>query len=209
LKLLECPKWGKDPDSTLPGMALAASAFLPFFERQNPKKYLLTHGDIKDWHKKLFQNAAPVPYYAGNFRKIDAAKPCLGQDVNVGGIPGAPFAQVESLMKKFAEQLGKATTSTDEYLDVPRTPTERIRAAAQIAAFAGGGIIHIHPFLNGNGRMARFTMNFFLHRYLNKTPFFMDRPKNPDYSVASMYAMRDGIYIPLYQYLIEILVGDF
>jgi hypothetical protein len=209
LKLLDCLKWEKDPDSTLPRIALAASAFLPFLNRQNPKKYLLTHGDLKVWHKKLFQNAVPVPYYAGNYRKKDLAKPCLEKEVQVNGVAGAPFSQVETLMKKFSDQLGKATIATDEYLAMPRTPQERIHAAAQIAAFAGGEIIKIHPFLNGNGRIQRLAMNFFLHRYLNVVPFFVDRPTNPNYSAAGFYAMRDGVYLPLYQYLIEILVGNF
>ena len=194
-----------DEDSALPGIAQGASAFLRFLGRQNPKQYLLTHGDIKEWHKKLFLKTVPVSYYAGNYRSIDPAKPCLNTDVQVDGILGAPVADVEQLMKKFSEELERATKSTDEYLASERPMIERIQAAAQLAAFAGGKIIQIHPFVNGNGRMARMVMNFFLHRYLDRLPFFIHRPPGADYKTASKFAMDHGVYGPLYQYLVEVI----
>jgi fido (protein-threonine AMPylation protein) len=204
LKLLDCPKWVDDRDAALPGIAKAASAFWRFLERQNPKLYILTHGDLKEWHRKLFERTVPVPYYAGNYRQEDPFKPCLDQDIHVDGTLGAPAADVERLMKKFSEQLQAATQSTDEYL-ASRTGPLRVKAAVQIAAFAGGSIIQIHPFINGNGRIARLAMNFYLHRYLGFTPFFIDRPTNPDYSAASAIAMATGNFVPLYQYLLELI----
>jgi hypothetical protein len=146
-----------------------------------------------------------VPYYAGQYRAIDPAKPCLKTDVQIDGILGAPVADVENRMKKFSDELVRATKATDEFMAIPRSAPIRVQAAAQIAAFAGGSIIQIHPFVNGNGRMARMAMNFFLHRYLNRVPFFIDRPTHPDYTTASKIAMRDGVYGPLYQYLVELL----
>lgn len=205
MKLLDCPQWINDDDSALPGIAQAALAFLRFMERQNPKSYLLTHGDLKAWHKKLFEKTVPVPYYAGNYRKKDPAKPCLEGDVHVAGVYGTPFAEVEQQMKKFSDELAKFTTLTDEFLLIKQSQIVRVKAAAQLAAFAGGSIIKIHPFVNGNGRMARLAMNFFLHRYLNCVPFFIDRPTNPDYSTASRSAMQTGSFVPLYQYVIELL----
>ena len=206
MKLLDCPQWVTDENSALPGIAQGASAFLRFSNRQNPQKYLLTHGDIKEWHKKLFLKTVPVPYYAGNYRSIDPARPCLNTEVHIGRVFGAPVADVEQLMKKFSEELERATKSTDEYLASERSPVERIKAAAYLAAFAGGKIIQIHPFVNGNGRIARMVMNFFLHRYLNRMPFFIDRPKHPDYTTASRLAMQHGLFGPLYQYLVETII---
>lgn len=205
MKLLDCPQWIHDDDSALPGIAQAAQSFVRFMERQNPKLYLLTHGDLKAWHKKLFEKTVPVPYYAGNYRKSDPTKPCLEWEVHVAGVYGAPFVEVELLMKKFSEDLAKSTLSTDEFLAIDRAQIARVQAATQLAAFAGGSIIKIHPFVNGNGRMARLAMNFFLHRYLNRVPFFIDRPTNPDYSTASRYAMQTGNFVPLYQYVVELL----
>lgn len=203
MKLFDCPEWVADKDAALLGIARAASSFFRFMNKQNPKGYLFSHGDIKHWHKKFFEETVPVPYYAGYYRGEDPARPCLDAEVHVSGAFGAPAAEVEPRMKAFSEQLVQATIATDEYVEAHST-IERIRAAAQIAAFAGGSIIQIHPFINGNGRMARMVMNFFLHRYLHTIPFFIDRPSHPDYSTASKVAMFEGNFSPLYQYLIEI-----
>jgi fido (protein-threonine AMPylation protein) len=186
-------------------MAQAASAFYAFLQRQNPKGYILTHGDLKEWHRKFFKDIVLVPYYAGNYRRIDQNKPCLNKEVEVNGVFGAPARDVESRMKKFSEALGEMTNAADQYLKTPRSLVLRVQTATQIAAYAGGSIIQIHPFLNGNGRIARMAMNFFLHRYLDRIPFYVDRPANPDYSRASAVAMQTGNFIPLYQYLIELL----
>lgn len=205
MDLLDCPEWIKDDDYALPAIAQAAQSFLRFMERQNPNRYTLGHGDLKVWHKKLFEQVVPVRYYAGNFRGVSPSKPCLEVNVGVAGVPGAPYEQVEALMTAFSERLRNATEAVDSFLATDRPIVVRIQAAARIAALAGGSIIQIHPFVNGNGRMARLAMNFYLHRYLGRIPFFIDRPTNPDYSAASKYAMRDGNFIPLYQYLIELL----
>jgi fido (protein-threonine AMPylation protein) len=205
LKLFDCPKWILDDDAALPGIAQAASAFVRFLNRQNPKRYILTHGDVKEWHRNMFRNAVPVPYYAGNYRSVDGARPCLNTNVQVAGALGAPAAEVESFMKQFSDELEGATKATDGFVATATSPMVPVQAAAQIAAFAGGSIIKIHPFVNGNGRMARMVMNFFLHRYLNRVPFYIDRPTHPDYSTASMMAMQHGQYGPLYQYLVELL----
>jgi fido (protein-threonine AMPylation protein) len=188
-------------------MAQAASAFVRFMKRQNPKGYIFNYGDLKDWHRTFFGKIVPVPYYAGNFRGIDPSKPCLDGDVHVNGVFGAAPANVESLMKNFSDELARATIATDEYVGRHSDLISRIHAATQLAAFAGGTVIKIHPFLNGNGRMARLIMNFHLHRYLGEVPFYVDRPSHPNYGRASTIAMQSGNFIPLRQYLIEVIAS--
>lgn len=208
MNLLDCPKWVTDDDAALPAIAQAAHSYFRFLVRQNPKKYILTHGDLKGWHKKLFEKIVPVPYYAGNYRGTAQGKPCLATDVGVNGVPGAAYQTVEGEMQAFSEELGRATIACDGYVGPNRPLIALVQAAAQIAAFAGGSIIKIHPFVNGNGRIARLAMNFYLHRYLGRTPFFIDRPTNPDYSTASQYVMQTGNFTPLYQYLVELIALD-
>jgi fido (protein-threonine AMPylation protein) len=188
-------------------MAQAASAFKQFMERQNPRRYIFTQGDLKGWHKKFFEKVVPVRYYAGNFRSVDSSKPCLDKNIHVNGVYGAPPADVEQLMRSFSDELERATVATDEYVARHPDLISRIGAATDIAAFAGGTIIKIHPFLNGNGRMTRMVMNFYLHRYVSKLPFYVDRPSHPDYSQASAIAMQTGNLIPLRQYLIEVIAS--
>ncbi|HWS17572.1 MAG TPA: hypothetical protein VN223_06135 [Candidatus Elarobacter sp.] len=35
------------------------------------KDYIINHGDIKTWHRKLFAKVVPVDYYAGHYRMAD------------------------------------------------------------------------------------------------------------------------------------------
>lgn len=206
--LAPCPEWRKDADEKLPDIAQAANSIVDFIFRQNPRGYVLGHGDLKNWHRKLFAKVAPVPYYAGNYRGQDTSRPCLDIEVAVGGNPGVPAAEVETEMKRFSDSLRLHTLSTDDFVGRAPSGVERLRAATQLAALAGGEIIRIHPFVNGNGRTARLAMNFFLNRYQFRMPFYIDRPTHPRYSASSEVAMREGNYTPLYQYLVEIIAMD-
>jgi fido (protein-threonine AMPylation protein) len=202
---LPCPKWETEDPGKLPFIADAASAAFEFIRRQCAKRYILNHGDLKEWHRKLFEKIVPVPYYAGHYRGSDPSRPCLDTEVEVGPNQGTPPADVGREMSRFSAELEKAIKATDEYVDRGASPVERLQAAAHLAAFAGGTVIRIHPFINGNGRIARFAMNFFLYRYLKKIPFSINRPPHYDYGLSSEIAMRDGNYIPLYQYLLQII----
>lgn len=205
MSLLPCPEWITEEPSKLPAIAQAASAIHDFFARQASKRHILNHGDLKQWHRKLFEKVVPVAYYAGNYRGIDSNRPCLNGEARVGSNFGTVAANVASEMRSFSEELEKVTHATDEYIDRTESAIARLQAAVQLAAFAGGSIIRIHPFVNGNGRVARLAMNFFLYRYLGKTPFFINRPPEVDYATASEIAMRDAVYVPLYQYLLQII----
>lgn len=205
MPLLPCPEWNTEDSGKLPDIAQAASAIFDFIRRQNPKRYILGHGDLKVWHRELFNKVAPVRYYAGNYRGIHSGRPCLDAQVGVGPNLGTPPAKVEEEMKKFSENLERNTHATDEFVDRSASPITRLQAATQLAAFAGGSVIQIHPFLNGNGRVARFTMNFFLYRYLGKMYFTMSRPPEYDYAQACAVAMADGNFTFLYQYLLQII----
>jgi fido (protein-threonine AMPylation protein) len=202
---LPCPKWSNpEPIERLAGIASGAQAVFDFIKRQNPKGYILHQGNLKDWHKKLFAEAVPVAYYAGNFRSSDPRYPCLNVDVEVGPNRGVPFAEVSDQMMRFSAQMKEFTLRTDEYCALHQSLVERTKASAQIAAMAAGKIIQIHPFVNGNGRIARLTANFFLNRYGLKMPLYVDRPPGADYVQACALAMT-GDVILLYRYLVALL----
>ena len=205
---LPCPEWKneEEPLDKLGSIVTGAAAIYEFILRQNQKKYLLNHGHLKTWHDQLFRGVVPLRYYAGNYRSADKRHPCLNVDIAVAGIPGSPFQEVPSRMAQFSETLETATIETDKFVQAQESPELRLKAAAQLATIAAGNIIRIHPFLNGNGRIARLTANFFFHRYGFRMPFYVSRPSVwTEYGTACKAAMEHGDFGPLFKYFIALL----
>lgn len=201
----DCPQWEQpEPFGNLPPVARGMEDVYSFIRKANAKKYLLNHGDIRSWHLKLFSAIVPVHYYAGNYRSDDPRHPCLNIDVQVGGRPGAPYRLVPEMMRQFSGKMSDNTVATDGFVARSRGDIERSKAAIQLAAVCAGRLIQIHPFINGNGRVARLLMCFFLNRYGLKMPFFaLGRPPL-DYPSASAACMI-GDFIPLFKYLVTLL----
>jgi len=111
-------------------------------------------------------------------------------------------------MIEFSGVLETTTLDTDKFVASQKSAELRLKAAAQLAAFAAGRIIQVHPFLNGNGRIARLAADFFFNRYGSPMPFFITRPSalgiDAEYPTASRAAML-GDYSPLYKYFVVLM----
>jgi len=201
-----CPPWVAEPDHKLASIARGLDDFYRFVGRK-AKTYPLNVNDIKMWHGKIFGLAVPLAYYAGNFRGVKDGCPCLAQDVQIGGFPGTPYAEVGSAMSEFSSELALLITKTDQYSKSTQNLADRLKAAVHLAAFCEGKIIQIHPFLNGNGRMSRITADYLLARYGFPFPFYppFARP-GQTYEQASAPCMV-GNYRILFDYLLTVMVG--
>lgn len=204
-----CPDWSqRETAEKLPHVVLGMADFHRFIFR-SAKRYVISHGDIKTWHGKIFAAVVPLDYYAGNYRSDDPSKPCLAVDVTVGPNQGAPYPQVPDLMGEFSSELQKLVTDTARYCGRGSvSPIDRTRAVAQLAAFAIGSLIRIHPFINGNGRMSRLVANYVLHRFgyplLHPHPY--DRPVDQEYAVAAEASMRND-FRPMFRFVLVCLAG--
>lgn len=204
-----CPLWFQaERDDQLPHVVVGLAEYYRFIISACKTHYIVGHGDIKTYHKRVFEKVVPLDYYAGNYRSLDSARPCLAQDVHVDGVPGETFSTVPDSMRDFSSELHDFVVRTDEYIQHPLSPTKRAQAIAQLAALAMGRFIRIHPFLNGNGRMVRMLVNYLFKRYGYAMPFKQAhiRPPENEYaaaSAASMYPTPN--FQPLYAYLLRLV----
>ena len=131
----------------------------------------LTSDAVRTWHATLFQGLVPVDYYAGNFRVVDAAMPCLAVDVEVAdpakpgtGIPGTTCHAVASSMVAWERKHEAVIGALVAALPRLSVRQQAVYLATALAA-AVGEFIRIHPFLNGNGRTSRLLWGMVLRRF--------------------------------------------
>ena len=203
-----CPDWFQPEPETLLPHVVRGMASVEKFIYKHAHHYNLKHSDLKEWHRKIFQDVVPKYYYAGNFRSPDSNRPCLEVNIGIGSASGAPFPDVPARMEEYSSEISLTTSQTDDFIKECPAPDERAKAALMLAAFCAGKIVQIHPFINGNGRISRLAANFFLHRY--GYPFLLARfrPKDhatPSYEKAAAACMKGDYYL-LFQYLLVCLI---
>ncbi len=108
------------------------------FLNMTTTKKPLTKELILQWHRELFKQAKPS--IAGKFRKTN---------VRVAGYKAAHHLDVPYLM--------------DEFLEWFREHRNKMNPV-ELAAMTHLKFVKIHPFLDGNGRIARLLLNYVLNR---------------------------------------------
>jgi len=142
----------------------------------------------------MFADYVPLDYYAGEFRQLDIKRPCLATDVYVDGRPGFPFIDVLAAMSSFSSGLSGEVARLDE-LWAKGVPSNLTQELAKIVGVAIGEFIHIHPFINGNGRTSRLLWTGLLSRYGFSPELSIVRRPGPPYPKVMKQAMS-GDYGP-------------
>jgi Fic family protein len=201
--------WNADPPGS--GRQLAANLRGVALEINDdaPARLPATTAMAQDWHRRAFAGMAlPVPYYAGEIRDTDAAFPDLiGYEVEVGGVRGVPSADVPAALRTFESGMRSALAALDPVIAIGAKPATvaELDAALRIAAIAHGEWTRIHPFANGNGRIARLCANWVAARY--GLPLFVrlrPRPAASLYAGAAALSMR-GNHAPMVAVFHEML----
>jgi Fic family protein len=148
---------------------------------------------IKTWHRSMLKEV-PVkePAAAGGFRGSGPRGSVLSTaDVAVGGLAGVPYRRVRAEMSMFWRRLGEKVAALDAAIPAKALPGLREQDVIDLCAWAHGELVRIHPFANGNGRIARALVLWLASRY--GLPAFIDLRPRPDGSTGYAAAARGSM----------------
>jgi len=186
------PNWGEDSPADEKLIAANVSVLLRDLHASAVRRDTPTAGIAQQWHRAIYQGTAspPKPSYLGTFR--GGADPDLHDYqvylVNPAGrilSSGTPPPEVATEVAAFERALQTAVARLDAVIPVGASPadSQQLLAVVELAAVVHGEWIRIHPFANGNGRVARTWANWVAQRY-GLPPFVRIKPR-PD---ALLYA---------------------
>ena len=139
----------------------------------------LTLKVVQGMHREIFSGV--FPDFAGSLR--GPAPRYIAQNVSFGHYRGTPYERVPDecadlcdTVCGFIRQIDHVRGSIDE----ASLDEEVLKAAS----YTHCRLIEIHPFVNGNGRLARKCINYFAWRY-GKTTLPFARPNDPEYFRAN------------------------
>ena len=124
----------------------------------------ITVATIKRWHQQTMAGLeVPHPNVLGCFR----GEPGLeGVAVYVGSHEGTNASLVAGEVDAFVERLQAVADRLDAlFPDGKALDRDGFEAVIELAAWAHSEWVRIHPFCNGNGRIARLLTNAILMRY--------------------------------------------
>ncbi len=111
--------------------------------------------------------------------------------VRVGANYGVEASRVAKELNRFKKKLDRLVAELDASLPIGEEPdADQLAAIVDLCAWVHAEWVRIHPFVNGNGRIARLWANSLALRY-GLPPFIRLRPRpNSGYGDAGAAAMR-------------------
>lgn len=201
--------WDDDPPGSDARIVANLNAIGDRIVAQAARRLVPTVAMAQEWHRETYQGVPlPVAYYAGEVRDSDPAHPeLIDYEVAVGTSSGILAADVPSALTGFEAGLRAVVSRMDGVIAVGARPGNAtdLLAVLEIAALIHGEWVRIHPFANGNGRIARLWVNWVAVRY--GLPFFMrlrPRPAGLVYAAAAAASMR-GDHRPMMSALLDLL----
>ena len=141
-----------DEDSPELGVNLAALSLL--IRGEAVLRAVPTVAAAREWHRLMMHNLnVPTPGYIGKYR----GEPGLdGVNVRIGTRYGVRSALVAAELAILEQTLQSALAALDEDIAIDGALTaDQFKAVINVCAWLHAEWVRIHPFANGNGRMAR------------------------------------------------------
>ena len=195
------PSWHEDDPRNLSRIQRNAAQLIMELRSSAAQRTVLTPDELCRWHARLYAGCeVPVTGYVGHFRGDPAVKELIDYEVGLGpalkdGNPekmGVWAQRVSDEMAAVLTGLNAVFSDLDARLPVGKSPStaDQILQVISFAALAHGEFLRVHPFANGNGRIARLLVAFICLRY--GLPMFLHikpRPESDDYLRASRDSM--------------------
>jgi hypothetical protein len=198
---MTAPSWQDDDPRNLSLIQNNAAQLITELRATAAERILPTRAELCRWHAGLYAACeVPVSGYVGHFRGDPAVKELIDYEVGLGARlqdgnlekMGVWARQVGEEMDGVLAGLHAVFTELDARLPVgkPATTPDEVLALISFTALAHGECLRVHPFANGNGRIARLLVAFICLRY--GLPMFLHikpRPESDDYLRASRDSM--------------------
>ena len=187
--------WNEDDPRDAALLVQNLTDLLRQIARQAPLRLTPAVAMAQEWHRQVYRDVKlPVPYYAGEIRDSDSKFPELyGYEVRVGRQRGVESRFVPQQLARFERAMKRSVAALDPVIPAGSSPTDerQLRSVLTLCAYAHGQWVRIHPFANGNGRIARIWANWCALRY-GLPPFvrLKPRPEGNLYATASALSMR-------------------
>jgi len=186
--------WDEDDPQVRTRIHANLAAFLPEIVASGRRRDPATIDLVKDWHQRMVDGVPLAePEVAGGLRGSGPQGSRLRTHrVTVDGILEAvPPGQVRSKMSILERRLREKVAALDPFIPAKAPPEQREEQVLELCGWAHGELIYVHPFADGNGRMARALLLWLGARY--GLPAFLDlrpRPSGPSgYEIAARSSM--------------------
>jgi hypothetical protein len=198
---MTAPWWPEDDPKNLSLIQGNVTELVTELRAAATDRVLPTREELCRWHARLYAGCdVPVAGYVGHLRGDPAVPELIDYEVGLGarlkdGNPekmGLWARRVGDEIEAVLAGLRAVFVELDARLPIGKSPTtpEEILALISFAALAHGECLRVHPFANGNGRVARLMVAFICLRY--RLPMFLHikpRPESDDYIRASRDSM--------------------
>ncbi len=194
------PDWSDDDPRASSRIAANCLTALRLAQSDAQLGQLPTSERLREWHRVLYRGCAvPSPQYVGNYRGDVSQADLIDYEVGLGvpmvGPPdrvGVWSTDVAVAIDRFFRELTVALVALDALIPDPRAPLarEQLRRVVTVCAVAHGEWVCIHPFANGNGRVARLLANAIaMHYGLRPSVELKPRPTDVMYVRAARESM--------------------
>ncbi|MGO8670980.1 MAG: Fic family protein [Capsulimonadaceae bacterium] len=195
------PKWAEDDPAYHQYLMTEAPLICSGAKRGGPTPLLK---DLEKWHKIIYYPVANDSATAGHVRQVTHNRPRLNVPVFIGRHGGTPAQFTPLFLDRMCRDL-KIRIEALESLWDGLDDADQLARAVELASWAHGEMVRIHPFCNGNGRMARVLTNWILHRF--GIDFRLDLKPRPggDYEACATRSMT-GDHAATEGYLMRVIV---